>query len=269
MVAFTAPWCQHSKALLPELVSAARALHERPGAVPGAVLFAQVDGTVDEELTQAQGVESFPTIKWFVDGEARDYKGVRNATAIARWVEKRIGAASDELASLEAATEWVSALDPRQLALVGFFAPEDATSLEGFHAVARLEDATQFAHVHDTATYAAVAELAGVPADALGQVSPPAVFLRKPWDELHAVAELGESARSWESRGGGGRSADELADEEKRFRNAVTELLVAHALPLVVPFSEEFQEAIFMQEVHAAQSAHMYTHTHTSVAGRA
>ena len=135
--------------------------------------------------------------------------------------------------------------------------------------IVRLEDATQFAHVHDTATYAAVAELAGVPADALGQVSPPAVFLRKPWDELHAVAELGESARSWESRGGGGRSADELADEEKRFRNAVTELLVAHALPLVVPFSEEFQEAIFMQEVHAAQSAHMYTHTHTSVAGRA
>ena len=112
MVAFTAPWCQHSKALLPELVSAARALHERPGAVPGAVPFAQVDGTVDEELTQAQGVESFPTIKWFVDGEARDYKGVRNATAIARCRGRRRARGSIDAATRTSARRWMTVTRP-------------------------------------------------------------------------------------------------------------------------------------------------------------
>ena len=61
LVAFIAPWCQHSQALLPEMARAARTLQAQPGSdagQPDLIFFAQVDGTVEEELAQAQGIES-------------------------------------------------------------------------------------------------------------------------------------------------------------------------------------------------------------------
>jgi protein disulfide-isomerase A1 len=40
----------------------------------------QVDATQEADLAQKYGVNGYPTIKWFVDGEvAMDYSGARDA----------------------------------------------------------------------------------------------------------------------------------------------------------------------------------------------
>jgi hypothetical protein len=52
-------------------------------AVPVSVLcnrLLQVDATVESDLGQKFGVQGYPTLKWFVDGElVSDYSGPRDA----------------------------------------------------------------------------------------------------------------------------------------------------------------------------------------------
>lgn len=44
------------------------------------LLLLQVDATQEADLGQKYGVNGYPTIKWFVDGEvAMDYSGSRDA----------------------------------------------------------------------------------------------------------------------------------------------------------------------------------------------
>lgn len=44
------------------------------------VLCSQVDATVESDLGQKFGVQGYPTLKWFVDGElVSDYGGQREA----------------------------------------------------------------------------------------------------------------------------------------------------------------------------------------------
>ena len=44
--------------------------------------FPQVDATEEPALGSAYGVQGYPTLKWFVDGEAKEYSGGRQACAI-------------------------------------------------------------------------------------------------------------------------------------------------------------------------------------------
>lgn len=47
---------------------------------PSSHTHTQVDATQDAELAQKFGVQGYPTLKWFVDGEvAMDYSGARDA----------------------------------------------------------------------------------------------------------------------------------------------------------------------------------------------
>jgi hypothetical protein len=49
-------------------------------AVPCNRLLLQVDATVESDLGQKFGVQGYPTLKWFVDGElVSDYSGPRDA----------------------------------------------------------------------------------------------------------------------------------------------------------------------------------------------
>lgn len=44
------------------------------------LLLLQVDATQEADLAQKYGVNGYPTIKWFVDGEvAMDYSGSRDS----------------------------------------------------------------------------------------------------------------------------------------------------------------------------------------------
>ncbi len=70
LVEFYAPWCGHCISLAPEWASAASILK-------GDVPLAKVDATIHAELAQKFGVQSYPTILFFIDGIPRPYTGER------------------------------------------------------------------------------------------------------------------------------------------------------------------------------------------------
>ncbi|KAG2485578.1 hypothetical protein HYH03_015739 [Edaphochlamys debaryana] len=88
LVEFYAPWCGHCKTLKPHYSKAATILKT---AAPD-VVIAKVDATVEESLGTKFGVQGYPTLKWFVDGElASDYNGPREADGIVGWIKKKTG----------------------------------------------------------------------------------------------------------------------------------------------------------------------------------
>jgi len=70
LVEFYAPWCGHCMSLAPEWASAASILK-------GDVPLAKVDATIHAELAQKFGVQSYPTILFFIDGIPKPYTGER------------------------------------------------------------------------------------------------------------------------------------------------------------------------------------------------
>jgi len=69
---FYAPWCGHCQSLTPEYARAATALKASSG-----VVLAKVDAVEHSDLAQEYGVEGYPTLYFFVDGEKRPYNGGR------------------------------------------------------------------------------------------------------------------------------------------------------------------------------------------------
>lgn len=73
LVKFTAPWCGHCKAIAPEFEQAAEALEEEGLKSK----LANVDATVEKDLGTEFDVSGYPTLKYFVDGEAQEFDGGR------------------------------------------------------------------------------------------------------------------------------------------------------------------------------------------------
>lgn len=96
-VKFYAPWCGHCKKMAPGYSKVA----ERMQALEDGTPIAKVDCTVHTELAQKYGVQGYPTLKYFVDGNAVDYKGAREENDIFNWIQKRNGPSSSELTTQE------------------------------------------------------------------------------------------------------------------------------------------------------------------------
>lgn len=85
IVKFFAPWCGHCKAMAADWIELADQYN--PSA---AVMIAEVDCTVEEELCGKHSVSGYPTIKYFMaedGGESKDYDGGRTKDDYVSFVE--------------------------------------------------------------------------------------------------------------------------------------------------------------------------------------
>ena len=202
LVEFYAPWCGHCKQLAPEYAKAATALK---GNADLSVKLGAVDATVESDLAGQYDVQGYPTLKFFVDGEALEYGGGRTADDIVQWVTKKLGPALKELPTAADAKAFA---DASEVVVIGVFdnsAPQFAT----LESVARKTDDVNFG----VSAAADVASEYGV--------SAPAIVLLKKFDEGKAIYDGDFSAESIES------------------------WVASKSLPLVIPFNDENAAKIF------------------------
>jgi protein disulfide-isomerase A1 len=161
LVEFYAPWCGHCKKLAPEYSAAAGVLAENDPPYP----LAKVDATENKVIAEKYGIQGFPTLFWFKNGEKMEFTGGRTKDAIVSWVLKKSGPPStqvdcDALKKKVADSKFVMA----------YFGAEDTDLFKEAHvANADVEEKVQFVHNSDEAC-----------AKEFGASSMPAsVFIRK------------------------------------------------------------------------------------------
>merc|ERR1711871_730103 len=123
LMEFFAPWCGHCKQLAPNYAAAAKTLADKG---LDAVL-AKCDATSNEKSAAKFGVQGFPTLKFFREGEALDYGGGRGADDIVTWVQKKAGPVAVDLTSVDAAREFAASVASDEVKVLGYFPSEDAT----------------------------------------------------------------------------------------------------------------------------------------------
>ena len=111
LVEFYAPWCGHCQQLAPHYSRAAQTLKEHR------VPLAKLDATKHRNTPLKYNIEGFPTLLFFVNGEAQEYTGGRTDTSIVQWVLKKVSPPAKEIRSSE---ELSSFLEANELAVVLF-----------------------------------------------------------------------------------------------------------------------------------------------------
>jgi len=110
LVAFTTGWCGHCKALAPTWESLASDFASEPS-----VLIAKVDAEAENSkaLAEEQGVQSYPTIKYFPKGskEAQDYEGGRTEKDFVEFMNVNAGTHRMVGGGLDAKAGTIDALD--------------------------------------------------------------------------------------------------------------------------------------------------------------
>jgi len=137
LVEFYAPWCGHCKSLEPEYARAAAKLKEDKSEIK----LGKVDATVETKLAEKFGIQGFPTLKFFKNGNQMEYGGGRTEAEIVSWLKKKTGPPATELASAEAVKEFT---DKRDVAIVGFFADKESDLAKAFIKAADSVDDIQF-----------------------------------------------------------------------------------------------------------------------------
>lgn len=142
LVEFYAPWCGHCKKLAPEYAKAAKDLKAIDTPIP----IAKVDATENGESAKKFGVQGYPTLKFFVKGNAIDYNGGRTQADIVNWIKKKTGPPSTQLKD-------AAHLDEQKQGnkvLVAFFGSEDSEQFKQFQAAALALDGVAFVHSSDS-----------------------------------------------------------------------------------------------------------------------
>ncbi|KAK7880689.1 hypothetical protein WMY93_032687 [Mugilogobius chulae] len=134
LVEFFAPWCGHCKRLAPEYEAAATRLK-------GTVALAKVDCTANSNVCSKYGVNGYPTLKIFRDGEETGpYDGPRTSDGIVSFLKKQAGPASVELKSAEDLDKFTSDQDA---SVIGFFSDSSADQAEFLKAASALRESLQ------------------------------------------------------------------------------------------------------------------------------
>jgi protein disulfide-isomerase A1 len=141
LVEFYAPWCGHCKKLAPEYAAAAKILKSADPAIP----LAKVDASEHQELANKYQVQGYPTIKFFVKGEAIDFNGGRTTAEIVNWIKKKTGPATTTITDAAA----LDKLKSDNKVVVAYFGA-DNDHFKNFVKVAQANDALTFAHSHES-----------------------------------------------------------------------------------------------------------------------
>lgn len=212
-VKFYAPWCGHCKSMVPAYTELAQHMKGETG--DNVVAIAKVDATVHNELASRFGVQGFPTLKLFMNGEPVDYSsGARDKDTMLSWLKKKSGPASSLIDSADA----LSAAQNENLAVVLLLPSEDEDGLKSFQGVAHGFENVPFYHSHDASLFADMD---------LNEKYGMALF--RGFDDGHKYL-TGSSMLS--------------ADNMKNFINS-------HRYPLVMEFEQEAAERIFGSESSA------------------
>lgn len=82
LIKFYAPWCGHCKTLAPIYKELAIELaHSDSNECKHCLnldVIAEVDCTLNKESCNKHGIRGYPTLKYFIDGEAHQYSGSRS-----------------------------------------------------------------------------------------------------------------------------------------------------------------------------------------------
>lgn len=194
----------HCKSLAPEYEKAAEQLASY---VPK-VTLAKVDATAEQQSAKEHEVQGFPTLKFFVKGEASEYNGGRTADTIVSWVKKKTGPPTKTISTpgdLDAFTK------EGEVVVVGSFS--SAEKLKAFEDAARSDDSIQYAsNIGSSPDFLA----------AMGVTKTDSIVLIKKFDEGRA-----------EYTGDITSSAD------------IRKFVSGNSLPLIIPFNQQTAQKIF------------------------
>lgn len=162
LVEFYAPWCGHCKALAPHYEEAATTLKDKD------IKLAKVDCVDQADLCQSHGVQGYPTLKVFRNGESTDYSGPRKADGIISYMSKQsLPAVSDVTAS-----NLVEFQNADKLVVLAYVSSTTKAPAPEFTATAeKLRDNYLFGITSDAAAIAAAG------------VTPPAIVVYRNFDE--------------------------------------------------------------------------------------
>lgn len=166
LVEFFAPWCGHCKALAPEYEKAATMLKDE------AIKLAKVDCTEETELCGEFGVQGYPTLKVFREGDHKDYGGGRKTDLIVDYMKRQALPAVSILDSVNHDAFSTNA----EVVVVAYLDKDDEASNTTFSSLANsLRDDFMFGASSDAAVIAAAG------------VKTPSVVLYKKFDDGKAV----------------------------------------------------------------------------------
>jgi protein disulfide-isomerase A1 len=168
LVEFYAPWCGHCKSLAPEYAKAATTLAGLDEPIP----IAKVDATENSKCAGEYGVRGYPTLKWFVNGEATEYTGGRTADTIVSWIKKKTGPPCKPLADKDAIDQFKDGAD----VVVVAFADTESDDFKTIESAARGIEDIEFG-------------VAGSDAASAAGASFPSIVLFKKFDEGEATYE--------------------------------------------------------------------------------
>lgn len=135
-------WCGHCKKLAPKYALAAQRLKEEGSHI----LLAKVNCEEEPELEQQNEIRGYPSLKFFRNGIAIDYRGQPNTDSIVAWLKRKTG---PNAAVVTAVSDLDTLIADNDVAIVGFFGSGDKDMQSVFNDVAAAIDDHPFAIVGD------------------------------------------------------------------------------------------------------------------------